>query len=469
MKIRLIIFLSFLHLLTFAQSAFTFIIEDLSKPEKALFLTPPNQIYQNLILSDASLNKYDIKKNNIDFPFNIIANSQIPDSLVTIGYHSFFNGMYNAYADHRPFVLSPDMIWLLISQGFARHVNNNPEQLRKHFVDFTGKITLIVYNDSIKLDNPHSPWEKVFPDFTAQIGKHTGKELMDALTCDFSTSTTITKVASEITIMESMKPYFEFVVMRIICGIPEITLEGSPGDWGKVLDKANYLRKYELDWWIDELAPILKEFIETSKGNPDKSFWINMFKYHSEKEYGAPKIIDGWIVKFFPYDKDGKRNNLNEIIYQDNLPNEITKVDLKYIVTNGFESEETPLELWAGFIGLRQDTKTFALTPQIGWMIRKKDIDNKALIEKLKLDNSEIIGGIKMRVNIIPRELFALEQIKNLEIQFTGKIIIPDTISRLDIDSFKMSGSISESEIERICRLLPKTKLVINDKLYNTR
>jgi|GEM_PF-6277593 len=74
-----------------------------------------------------------------------------------------------------------------------------------------------------------------------------------------------------------------------------------------------------------------------------------------------------------------------------------------------------------------------------------------------------------MRVNIIPRELFALEQIKNLEIQFTGKIIIPDTISRLDIDSFKMSGSISESEIERICRLLPKTKLVINDKLYNTR
>jgi hypothetical protein len=135
MKIGLIIFLSFLHLLTFAQSAFTFIIEDLSKPEKALFLTPPDQIYQNLILSDASLNKYDIKKNNIDFSFNIIANSQIPDSLVTIGYHSFFYGMYYAYADHHPFVLSPDMIWLIISQGFARHVNNNPEQLRKHFVD----------------------------------------------------------------------------------------------------------------------------------------------------------------------------------------------------------------------------------------------------------------------------------------------------------------------------------------------
>jgi hypothetical protein len=469
MKIKLIYLLTLLPLLTYGQSGITFKIEDLSKPERALFLTHPNQIYQNLILSDARLNKYDIKKNNIDFPFNIIANSQVPDSLVTFGYHSFFNGMYNAYADHRPFVLSPDMIWLLISQGFARHVNNNPEQLRKYFVDFTGKTTLIVINDSINLDNPHSPWEKVFPEFTTQIGKRIGKELMDALTCDFSTSTEITKVASEITIMEAMKPYFEFIVMRIVCGIPEITLEGTTGDWQKVLDKTDYLRKYEMDWWIDEITPILKEFIKASKGNPDESFWINMFKYHSEKEYGAPKIIDGWIVKFFPYDKDGKKNNLNEIIYRDNLPSEITKVDLKYIVTNGIESEEIPLELWAGFIGLKQDTKTFALKPQIGWMIRKKDIDNKALIEKFKLDNSETRGGIKMRVSTIPRELFTLKQIKNLEIQFTGEIIIPDTISRLKIDFLKMSGSISESEIERICRLLSDTKLIINDKKYNTR
>ncbi len=24
-----------------------------------------------------------------------------------------------------------------------------------------------------------------------------------------------------------------------------------------------------------------------------------MFKYHSQEKYGAPNMIDGWIVKFF--------------------------------------------------------------------------------------------------------------------------------------------------------------------------
>ncbi|MCI5212341.1 MAG: DUF4419 domain-containing protein, partial [Candidatus Electrothrix sp. ATG2] len=30
--------------------------------------------------------------------------------------------------------MSPDMFWLLICQGFARHVNANSEELRHRFV-----------------------------------------------------------------------------------------------------------------------------------------------------------------------------------------------------------------------------------------------------------------------------------------------------------------------------------------------
>jgi hypothetical protein len=48
------------------------------------------------------------------------------------------------------------MIWLLISQGFARHVSANPEKLRHHFVDFSGKISLIVATEEIILDNPNT-------------------------------------------------------------------------------------------------------------------------------------------------------------------------------------------------------------------------------------------------------------------------------------------------------------------------
>ena len=84
-----------------------------------------------------------------------------------------------------------------------------------------------------------------------------------------------------------------------------------------------------------------------------------MFKYHSQKRYGAPNIIDGWIVKFFPYDKEGKRNNLKQLEGRNCLPDEIVKVDVKYQEVYPDAVKETPLEFWAGFIGLEQNNKTF--------------------------------------------------------------------------------------------------------------
>ena len=79
------------------------------------------------------------------------------------------------------------------------------------------------------------------------------------------------------------------------------------------------------------MEPILKKFIDASKGKKDVKFWRNMFKWHTQEEYGAPNIIDGWIVKFFPYDKDGKRFDLKTLTRDSNLPDEISKVDVRFI------------------------------------------------------------------------------------------------------------------------------------------
>jgi hypothetical protein len=355
------------------------------------------------------------------------------------------------------------MIWLLISQGFARHVNANSEDLRHHFVDFSGKVSLIVSLNEINLNDQNSPWEKVFPEFTKQLTEHTNGEIINLLSSDFTTTTPVEKVASEITIMEAMKPYFEYIVFYAVCGIPEITLQGTTKDWQKILDKTEQLGKYDLTWWTDELKPILEEFVKASKGKSNKKFWRNMFKYHSKKKYGAPKIIDGWIVKFFPYDKDGKRNdleNLKGFMPSDNLPEEIVKVDLKYIDS---ETNITiPLELWAGFVGLEQNRETFALTPKIGWMIRKKDIDNIGLIQSLERQD-----WISIRVKEFPTELLSLKEIKNIEIEFLDKIIIPDEFANIKVKSLTLTGKIKNIEIERIIKLFPDSRIVINGKLVN--
>ena len=463
MKNTLFCLFIFCSVSTFAQNGITFKVEKLSKPEELLHLHSPNEIYESLILSDMDIEPYEIKEKNIKVPYHIIAKSESPDSLVSFGPNSFFNGMYQAYADHRPFVLSPDMIWLLISQGFARHINANQESMRNELVDFSGKLSLIVREDK-KLEDPTLSWEKIFPQFTEQISQYAGNHLTELLTCNFSTTTSLEKVASEITIMEAVKPYFEFIIIRIVCGIPEITLEGTPEDWEKLLHKARGLKEYKLDWWISELEPLLEEFVKASKGEVNKNFWRNMFKYHSQKRYGAPNIIDGWIVKFFPYDKEGKRNNLKQLEGRNCLPDEIVKVDVKYQEVYGDAVKETPLEFWAGFIGLEQNKKTFALRPQIGWMVRKKDVNKEGLKSKLSADDQKDGwgSGINIRVKEFPAVLLELKEIKRLDIQFIDTINIPDEISKIKIGSLSLYGKITKEGIERIKRLLPDTDIKIN-------
>lgn len=445
-----------------AQKSITFQIEHLSKPEKTLPTLPYQDILENLIRLD---NGVSSKETYPEWPFNIVAKSDLKDKMVSRGYHSFFEGMYAAYADHRPFTLSPDIMWLLISQGFANHVNNNAEELRSMFVSFKGKQTLIVQNDRILLDDPNSPWRDVFPEFNKQISAYTGKELTQALTADFSTTTEITRIASQITLMNAMKSYFNFVVITMGCGIPQVTLDGSTQDWERVLTKTEALRKYKLDWWVDEMEPVLKQFIEASKGKVDKAFWKEMFKYH-KGGCGSPTTIDGWIVKFFPYDKNGKKMGLKQVIGLETFPNEIVKVDLKYLYGKGSgDFKATPLELWAGFIGLTQDDHTFGLKPQIGWMIRKADTGyNQILANKLKKQDSEdMFGGISISTNTIPPELFYIGPIKSLTIYFGADIKIPDELAKVVIGRFKLYGNISPVEVERIKKLFPNTKLTINN------
>src|SRR6218665_2920443 len=150
------------------------------------------------------------KPNGYTIAPQLLTHSEVADHLVNFGAHPLFNGMYKAYAEHRPFELSPDIIWLLICQGFSQHVNNNPEALRNMFVNFEGKKSLIVHADNHKPLNDITTWEDVIHKLTDEAAKNSNKELFDNLTPAFSTTTSIEKIATRITALESVKSYFEF-------------------------------------------------------------------------------------------------------------------------------------------------------------------------------------------------------------------------------------------------------------------
>lgn len=469
---RLLVISLLISNVIFSQSGVTFEVEKLSKPEKLLVMKSYDDICIELILKSENVSREQYQQLGNELKYSPLAKAYGTDSLVTFGRNAFFNGMYNAYADHRPFVLSPDMIWLLITQGFAQHVNANSEALRKHFVEFSGQQTLVVRTSDKKLPFDADAWESIFPQFTKQIAEHTSNDIISVLTSDFSTTTSVERIASEITAMKAMEPYFEFVVMNIICGIPKITLQGTTEDWQKVLEKTQSLAKYDLKWWTKELEPLLVEFVNASKGDVNKKFWRNMFKYHSQKQYGAANMIDGWIVKFYPYDKFGKRNDLNKLEGGESLPEEIVKVDLRYIETDGVVENEMSLELWAGFFGLEQNPYDFGLTPKISWMIKRKDEQNLGLQNAYEKENIPRSGNrldecLNLRVTAVPESLSKLNEIYHLRLNFKSDVFIPEWFNQIRIGIIHINGEISAEEKHKIINWFPDSKVVINGEVCN--
>ncbi len=83
--------------------------------------------------------------------------------------HPLIHAVHWAFATHRPISLSPDIIWLTLTQGLAYHINANAEQLRHHFVKNEGKETIAVQRDDFVKGSPENPWPEVFNEFSVAI------------------------------------------------------------------------------------------------------------------------------------------------------------------------------------------------------------------------------------------------------------------------------------------------------------
>jgi hypothetical protein len=209
--------------------------------------------------------------------------------------HPLAAAAYQAFYDHRPLVLTPDLIWFCLAQGFAQHVNLHAEQLRERFVSFSEKLTLIVTRPDFILGQLN-PWPEVFSSFSDQIASHVGR-LRNLIVPDFSTTGLVERAACEVLLMDTFQPYFKYEV-RAGCGIPWITLLGTPDDWYSVRQRALMLSEFGLKEWIAALQPILDQLIATAEGQIDLAFWRSFFRYESGS-MGAE--MTGWIQVLFPY------------------------------------------------------------------------------------------------------------------------------------------------------------------------
>ena len=378
----------------------------------------------------------------------------------------FFQTIVRAYAEHRPLVLSPDMVWLLISQGFARYVNAHSDELRDQIVSHTEKMDLVVETTK-NLLYEDADWKKLIAGFAAQINEYTKGDIGKTITADFTTTGVTERIVSQVTLMETVKTYFDYVVHYMGCGIPSITLMGTPQDWQKVLEKTEQLEKYGMGDWFKSLKPILTEFIKASEGKPNQAFWQNMVKKeHPDKlvgnkvcDFRKPTVLDGWMLKLFP-DENGL--TLDQVPHIHEMPSERVYVDFRYQVidiANGNVIVDTPMELIAGYIGTEVDTLTHALTPKMGWMVRQIE-SNEKIVESLKKKAEEdSFDGLDLRVNRVPEHLAQLKYIKRLTLNFTDKVALPEWFYGLQIDNLTIKGEMSDEQEAAIKKHFPKADI----------
>ena len=340
----------------------------------------------------SSLKGY-ITKDTLAFSFNekdelAFVNTKTP----------ILNGFYLAHSNHYPIRIKPDHIWLLIVQAFSNHVNVNAEKLRSLFVDFDGKKTLTV---EYPLSSITQVDKNILENFSEQINeqmkKFLGNEVVETLTPNFTTTDYDSTIICKISIMGAFKKYFNYEMDLCGCGIPYIILEGTAEDYEKIIEKAKKLEKYDFNWYIERIVPLIEKMVDAKKGNIDTQFFKNFIQDDEITEYVSGlsgmgghdqqfPIIKGWILKFFAYyseveyEKDVPRFEEDSIKVKDfeKLANQMLNVP--FDIVDAVHNKTYNMKYSVGFIGCDQN-KNNEVYPVTGWIVspRNKEEENSIL------------------------------------------------------------------------------------------
>ena len=394
----------------------------------------------------------------------VIVTSWGTDNMYVPNHSIFFDCLVQAYANHYSLALSPDIIWTVISQEFNYYINNESEAMRDRIVSHQGKMTLAVETKE-DLYSPNVKWEELLDGFDKQIAENTKGNIADMMRADFSTTGKTERIASQITLMSSVKRYFEYVSYYIVCGIPSITIEGTPDDWKKVIEKTEILRNYDLGWWVDNLTPILNEFVAAAEGKANRAFWQNIvmkLRPDEMRELGCmagwsdeePTYVDGWFLKLMPFNKKGRTPRKVSCETNQMLPN-VASAPFTYKVLDnlGNTISSTPMNMVAGLVGV--DVNANVMRPRIGWMV----CENNGPTFEERVASGE---GLHIK-NDVPEEIRHIKYIPKLDISFAGEVKIPNWIDTMKIDVILLCGKISPELKTELPKRFPDRKLYIFD------
>lgn len=234
----------------------------------------------------------------------IVGSSFDPRDTVYFKKNGFLNTVLDAYNNHYHLTIRPDDVWISILSQLSCYINAFAEELRSKFVAHEGK-------NELRLEIPPSSVEDIdFDSLSSRMVSLLNENLVDKsleqwILPNFSTTTQTDTTVSAITMMASMKAYFEYTAyMR--CGIPTVTLDGDKQDWTEIRQRLSKLDEFgdTTKVWASMMKPVITKFIAAFDGEVDSKFWGHIAS-PVDMGSGTP-TIGGWITAFCAIDEEGK-------------------------------------------------------------------------------------------------------------------------------------------------------------------
>merc|ERR1719219_2145205 len=289
--------------------------------------------------------------------------------------------IYEAYGNHYNLRTGPEDWWYTIIQTVALAIDGNSKsnEVRKFFVQHEGKkeLEVIVGPPPLKLDSIDYSW--LFDQFSQKIEQNINvPAYVNQMIPDFTTTTSIHRIVSQITLMTSVQEFFEYS-MGTLCGIPAIEMKGTAEDWMKLGEKIKELRKtlkpienaiglgktqyagyhrHGGSWW-DNVEEIASKLLDTYNGNPDEDWWSRII---TENSYGSGMPdFDGWFME--------KLLNVKHATTIGSAPSGLVSIPMKF----SDPGREEKGAVIAGMVGYKfHDPKNNtrpAVEPMHGWSL----------------------------------------------------------------------------------------------------
>lgn len=312
-------------------------------------------------------------------------------SRIEHGRHPLIQATNEAFYEHLPLVLTPDVIWYCISNAAAIYINENAVEMRNTIVDNKDKKEIVVVRMDFFLGKKN-PWHELIDEFSEKIKENTKTSLVDIMQADFSTTTKISRVASQIVILDATKAYFKLVCYGG-CGIPEIRLQGEKSDWQRIKSKATSLIAIipAFKDWIASVNEIMDHFIDAFDDKIDNLFWKSIFLYGGGS--GGPQLT-GWLISLFPYlhkisydpkvpakyeknpycwDGNSWKDAMGEGgMGLDNFKYKANKVPFLFKYGDENPADQHDMFFLGGLVGVSVDSVDHALTPTFGYAVTQQ-------------------------------------------------------------------------------------------------